>query len=93
MLKKSIWTYKIFIKKFRKTADLIGAHLANIINDLSKNLFSDSENVASERAVFKGRGERTEIENYRIVSFPKFFWKILKNSVMNNLHHQWINSA
>ena len=48
MLKKSTWTYKISIKKFRKTADLIGAHLANIINDLSKNSFPDSENVASE---------------------------------------------
>ena len=48
MLKKSTWTYKISIKKFRKTADLIGVHLANI-NDLSKNSFPDSENVASER--------------------------------------------
>ena len=60
--------------------------LTNIINsDLKRNAFSDSAKVASIRPIFKGKGERTEIKNYRPVSILNCFSKVYKRFILENL--------
>ena len=55
------------------SANIIDSHLANIINsDLKRDAFSDSAKVASIRPTFKGKGEKTEIQNYSPVSILNY---------------------
>ena len=50
------------------SANVIDSHFTNIINsDLKRNAFSDSVKLASICPIFKAKGERTEIKNYRSV--------------------------
>ena len=49
--------------------NIIDSHLTNLIkSNLKRNAFSDSAKVASTHPIFKGKGERTEIKNYRLHS-------------------------
>ena len=68
------------------SANIIDAHLTNKINsDLKRNAFSDSAEVASIRPIFKGKGERTEIKNYRPVSILNCFSKVYERFIHENL--------
>ena len=70
---------KIPPKIVKMSANIIDSHLTNIINsDLKRNAFSDSAKVASLRPIFKGKGERTEIKNYRPVSYSILLFKSLR---------------
>ena len=61
------------------SANIIGSHLTNIINSgLKRNAFSDSAKVASIRPIFKVKGERTEIKNYRASKQSKLLFKSLR---------------
>ena len=52
--------------------------MTNIINsDLKRNAFSDSAEVASIRPIFKGKGEGTEIKNYRPVNILNYLQVML----------------
>ena len=76
---------KIPPKIVKMSANIIDSHLTNIINsDLKRNAFSDSAEVASIRPIFKGRGERTEIENYRPVSILNCFSKVCERFIHEN---------
>ena len=67
-------------------ANIIDSHLNNIINsDLKGNVFSDSQMVASIRPIFKGKGERTEIKNYRPVIILNCFSKAYERFIHENL--------
>ena len=60
--------------------------MTNIINsDLKRNAFSDSSKVASIRPIFKGKGEKVEIKNYRPVSILNCFTKVYKRFIRKNL--------
>ena len=77
---------KIPPKIVKMSANIIDSHLTNIINsDLKRNAFSDSAKVASIRPIFKGKGERTEIKNYRPVSILNCFSKVYKRFILENL--------
>ena len=66
--------------------------MTNIINsDLKRNAFSDSATVASIRPVFKGKGERTEIKNYRPVSILNCFSKVYERFIHENLMSSMTN--
>ena len=68
---------KIPPKIIKMSANNIDSHLTNIINnDLKRNVFSDSAKVASIPPIFKGKGQRTEIKNYRPVSILNCFSKV-----------------
>ena len=70
---------KTLPKNVKMSANIIDSHLTNIINsDLKRNAFSDSAKVASLRPIFKGKGERTEIKNYRPVSYSILLFKSLR---------------
>ena len=63
----------------------IQSHLTNIINcDLKRNAFSDPVKVASIRPIFKGKGERSEIKNYRPVSILNCFSKVYERFIHEN---------
>ena len=77
---------KIPPKIVKVSANVINSHLTNIINsDLKRNTFSDSARVASIRPIFKGKGERTEIKNYRPVSIINCFSKVYERFIHENL--------
>ena len=77
---------KIPPKIVKMSANIIDSHLTNIINsDLKRNAFSDSAKVASIRPIFKGKGERTEIKNYRPVSILNCFSKVYERFIHENL--------
>ena len=77
---------KIPPKIVKMSANIIDSHLNNIINsDLKRNAFSDSAKVASIRPIFKGKGERTEIKNYRPVSILNCFSKVYERFIHENL--------
>ena len=77
---------KIPPKIVKMSANIIDSHLTNIINsDLKKKAFSDSAKVASIRPIFKGKGERTEIKNYRPVSILNWFSKVYERFIHENL--------
>ena len=68
--------------------------MTNIINsDLKRSAFSDSAKVPSVLPIYKGKGERTEIKNYRPVRilncvaklYERFMHEILMSSVTNFL--------
>ena len=64
----------------------LDSDLTNIINsDLKRNVFSDSSKVASIRPIFKGKGERVEIKNYRPVSILNCFTKVYERFIRKNL--------
>ena len=71
--------------KIVKMSTNIDSHLTNIINsDLKRNAFSDSAKVASIRQIFKGKGERTEIKNYKPVSILNCFSKAYERFIHEN---------
>ena len=77
---------KIPPKIVKMSANIIDSHLTNIINsDLKRNAFSDSAKIASIRPIFKGKGERTEIKNYRPVSILNCFSKVYERFIHENL--------
>ena len=77
---------KIPPKIVRISANIIDSHLINIINsDLKRNAFSDSAKVASICPIFKRKGERTEIKNYRLVSILNYFSKVYERFIHENL--------
>ena len=58
----------------------------NIMHEkVKRNTFSDSAKVASIRPIFKGKGERTEIKNYRSVSILNCFSKVYERFIHENL--------
>ena len=57
------------------SANVIDSHLANINNDITKNVFSEKVKVASAKPIFK-KNEREIIENYRPVSILNCFLKV-----------------
>ena len=72
-------------KIVRMSANIIDSHLTNIINsDLKRNAFSDSAKVTSIRPIFKGKGERAEIKNYRLVSILNCFSKVYERFIHEN---------
>ena len=74
------------INSRKMSANIIDSHLTNIINsDLKRNAFSDSAKVASIRPIFKGKGERTEIKNYRPVIILNCFSKAYERFIHENL--------
>ena len=89
--KKAAGPDKIRVKVVKISAYIIDKHLTNIINnDLLRNSFSDSANIASVRSIFK-KGERTEIGNYRPVSILNCFSKIYERFHPN--HNQIITKS
>ena len=54
-----------------------------------KNVFSDSAKVALIRQIFKGKGARTEIKDYRPVSilncFPKVYERFIHENLMSSV--------
>ena len=84
--RKAAGPEKIPPKIVKVSANVINSHLTNIINsDLKRNTFSDSARVASIRPIFKGKGERTEIKNYRPVSIINCFSKVYERFIHENL--------
>ena len=70
---------KIPLKIVKMSANIIDSHLTNIINsDHKRNTFSDSAKVTSICPIFKGKGEGTEIKNYRAVSILSCFSSLRK---------------
>ena len=68
------------------SANIIYSHLTNrITSDLNRNAFSDPAKVASIRPIFKGKGERTEIKSYRLVSILNCFSKVYERFIHENL--------
>ena len=68
------------------SANSIDSHLTNISNnDLKRNAFSDSAKVASICLIFKGKGERNEIKNYRPVRIVNCFSKVYERFIHRNL--------
>ena len=53
--------------------------------ELKRNAFCDSAKVASIRPIFKGKGERTDIKNYRQVSILNCFSKVYEKFIHENL--------
>ena len=77
---------KISSKIVKMLANIIDSHLTDIINsDLKRNAFSDSAKVASIRPIFKGKGQITEIKNYRPVSILYCFSKVYERFIHENL--------
>ena len=73
---------KIPPKIVKMSANIIDFHLTNMINtDLKRNAFSESAKVASIRPIFKGKGERTEIKNYRPISILNCFSKVYERFI------------
>ena len=73
-------------KIVKMSANSIDSHLTNISNnDLKRNAFSDSAKVASICLIFKGKGERTEIKNYRPVRIVNCFSKVYERFIHGNL--------
>ena len=84
--RKATGPNKIPPKIVKMPANIIGSHLTNIINsDLKRNAFSDSAKVALIRPIFKGKGERTKIKNYRPVSILNSFSKVYERFIHENL--------
>ena len=77
---------KIPPKIVKVLANIIDSHLTNIIAT-----FKDSAKVASIRPIFKGKGERTEIKNYRPVSMLSCFSKVYERFIHENLMSSVIN--
>ena len=76
---------KIPPKIVRMSANIIDSRLTNILNsDLKRNAFSDSAKVPF-RPIFKEKGERTEIKNYRLVSIQNCFSKGYERFIHKNL--------
>ena len=70
----------------KMSADIIVSRLTDITNsDFKRNTFSDSAEVASLRPIFKGKGEKTEIKNYRPVSILNGFLKVYERFIHENL--------
>ena len=68
------------------SANIIDTHFNNIINtDLKRSGFFDSAKVASVRPIFKGKGERSEIKNYKPVSILNSFSKVYERFIHKNL--------
>ena len=70
------------------SANIMDSHLTNIINrnEMPKrNAFSESAKIASILQIFKGKGERTEIKNYRSVSIRNCFSKVYDRFIHENL--------
>ena len=73
---------KIPPKIVKILANIIDSHLTNIINsNLKRNAFSDSAKVVSIRPIFKGKGERTEIQIYRPVNILNCFSKVYERFI------------
>ena len=69
------------------SANIIDSHLTNIINrnEMPKrNAFSDSAKIASVLQIFKGKGGRIEIKNYRSVSILNCFSKVYERFIHGN---------
>ena len=67
-------------KIVKMSANIIDSHLTNIIN----SVLSDSAKVASIGPIFKGKGERSEIKNYRPVSILNYFSKVYERFIHEN---------
>ena len=77
---------KIPPKIVKMSANIIDSHLTNIINsDVKRNAFSNSAKIASIRPNFKGKGERTAIKNYTLVSILNCFSKVYERFIHENL--------
>ena len=77
---------KIPPKIVNTSTNIINSHLTNKINnDLKRNAFSNSAKVGSICPIFKGKGERTEIKNYRPVSILNCFSKVYERFIHENL--------
>ena len=73
---------KIPPKIVKILANIIDSHLTNIINsNLKRNAFSDSAKVVSIRPIFKGKGERTEIQIYRPVNILNCFSEVYERFI------------
>ena len=67
------------------SASIIDSYLTNIINsNLKRNTFSDSAKVASIHPIFKRKGEKTEIKNYRPSRVLNCFLKVYKRFIHEN---------
>ena len=83
---------KIPPKIVNTSTNIINPHLTNKINnDLKRNAFSNSAKVGSICPIFKGKGERTEIKNYRPVSILNCFSKVYERFIQKILRHQRLN--
>ena len=65
--------------------------LANINNDITKNVFSEKAKVASVRPIFK-KNEREKIENYRVVNILNCFSKVYEKFLLEKFN-PFINSV
>ena len=84
--KKATGPGKIPPKIVEMSAKIFDSHLTNIINsNLKRNAFSDSAKVASIGPIFKGKGERTEIKDYRPVRILNCFSKNYERFMHLNL--------
>ena len=88
--KKATRPDKIPVKIVKLAANIVHSHLTNINNDLSRNSFSNPTNVASVRPIFK-KDDRTNIKNYRPVSFlncfSKNYEKFLNEQLLHFMNH------
>ena len=63
------------------SANIIDSHLANINNDIIKNVFSEKAKVASVRPIFK-KNESEKIENFRRVTILNCFSKVYEKFLL-----------
>ena len=94
--KKATGPDKIHPQIIEMSAKIFDSHLTNIINsDLKRNAFPDSAKVASIGPIFKGKGKRTDIKDYRPVrilncfskNYERFIHLNLMSSMTNFLSH------
>ena len=84
--RKATGVDKIPPKVVRMLSNIIDSQKTTIINiDLKRNAFSDSAKVPSIRPVFKRKGERTEIKNYRPVSILNCYSEVYERFIHKNI--------
>ena len=72
------------------SANVVDSHLANIDNNITKNVFSEKAKVGSIRPIFK-KNKRKKIENYRPGSILNYFPKLYEKVVLEKFK-PFINS-